>query len=341
MVGIYDTAVLTRVVESLITPQTFFLDRFFPMEVTADEETIVFDVMNGKRRMAPFVSPVVAGKVVASQGFTTNSLKPAYVKDKRILRPGTALKRRAGERIGGAMSPALRQQANLATEMQDQIEMLTRRLEWMGARAMAAGKYTITGEGFPDTEINFARHSSLTDTLTSTARWGETGVSPYDYLDAKANLMLKMSGAVVTDVVMTPDAWALYMADPKVAKALDTTIRGGDSRVNLGHDVRTGAVWKGRIGTWDMWVYNDWYVDDAGSEQAVLPDYTVIMASTALEGVRHFGAIQDEKAGGLQAMKFFTKSWLEEDPPVRWLLMQSAPLVVPYRPNASFSATVR
>lgn len=31
---------------------------------------------------------------------------------------------------------------------------------------------------------------------------------------------------------------------------------------------------------------------------------------------------------------------VEEDPSVRWLLLQSAPLVVPYRPNATFCATI-
>ena len=38
--------------------------------------------------------------------------------------------------------------------------------------------------------------------------------------------------------------------------------------------------------------------------------------------------------------RYFTKSWLEEDPSVRWLLLQSAPLVVPYRPNAVLCATI-
>ena len=48
--------------------------------------------------------------------------------------------------------------------------------------------------------------------------------------------------------------------------------------------------------------------------------------------------IMDEKAA-FKALRYFSKSWLEEDPAVRWLLMQSAPLVVPYRPNASLCAT--
>jgi hypothetical protein len=37
---------------------------------------------------------------------------------------------------------------------------------------------------------------------------------------------------------------------------------------------------------------------------------------------------------------YFVKSWTEEDPSVRFLMLQSAPLVFPTRPNASFKAKV-
>jgi len=66
----------------------------------------------------------------------------------------------------------------------------------------------------------------------------------------------------------------------------------------------------------------------------------VLVISPELDGVRCFGAIKDEEAG-FQALPYFPKSWLEKDPAVRYLLMQSAPLPVPYRVNASFCATVR
>jgi len=87
-------------------------------------------------------------------------------------------------------------------------------------------------------------------------------------------------------------------------------------------------------------VYSAWYIDPADSvEKPILPTGTVILASPAIEGVRAYGAIRDEQAG-LQAAPYFVKSWTEEDPSVRFIMMQSAPLVVPYRPNASFKAKV-
>lgn len=76
------------------------------------------------------------------------------------------------------------------------------------------------------------------------------------------------------------------------------------------------------------------------TDSKLLPAKTVIMgAKDGLEGTRCYGAIHDEKANWT-AHRYFTKSWVEEDPSVRWLLLQSAPLVVPYRPNASLCATI-
>jgi hypothetical protein len=72
----------------------------------------------------------------------------------------------------------------------------------------------------------------------------------------------------------------------------------------------------------------------------MLPAHTVLLTSTEMEGTRCFGAIQDEEAG-IQAREVFTKSWLEKDPSVRYLLTQTAPLTVPYRVNAACAVKVR
>ena len=76
-----------------------------------------------------------------------------------------------------------------------------------------------------------------------------------------------------------------------------------------------------------------------GLHRNIIEILHIMGAKDGLEGTRCYGAIHDEKANWT-AHRYFTKSWVEEDPSVRWLLLQSAPLVVPYRPNASFCATI-
>ena len=335
---IFTTGVLARVVAELPPPQPFILNSFFGTVQTETSEEIHFDVDSGRRRLAPFVAPIVAGKVVQSKGYVTKTFKPAYIKDKRVFTPQRPLKRAIGERIGGELSAAQRLQIMLATDLQDQIAMLTRRQEVMAVEALRTGKITVTGDEYPTVEVNFGRDAALTPAaLAGTARWGQSAGKPLANLQEWSLLVTEKSGATANIVIMDPKAYALFAADPEVQKLLDR-FRGREA-LNA-TVIGEGGRFMGSIGDLDIYVYVGWYEDPAtGNNTPYLPDNTVIITSAQLEGVRAYGAIHDEKAG-FQAMPYFAKSWVEEDPAVRYLLLQSAPLVVPYRVNASFSRVV-
>ena len=335
---IFTTGVLARVVAELPAPQPFVLNSFFTALQTETSEEIHFDIANGKRRLAPFVSPIVAGQVVASQGFTTQTFKPAYVKDKRVFDSSRPFKRAIGERIGGELAPAQRLQALLASDLQDQLNMLTNRQEVMAIEALRTGKVVVKGDQYPEVELDFQRHGDLTKKLTSSARWGETGVNPLADIEAWSMLVTQHSGATANTVIMDVKAWQLFSAFEAVQKLLDR-FRGADK---LNATVTgEGGRYMGSIGTFDIWVYAGWYEHpDTKALTPYLPDHTVIITSPDLEGTRAYGAIRDEEAG-FQAVPYFSKSWVEQDPAVRYLLLQSAPLPVPYRVNAAMCATVR
>lgn len=338
---IYNTAVLQAVVDSLKRPQSFLLDTFFPMVSQATEEEIKFDVEDGKRRIAPFVSPLVQGKLVESLGYQTKTFKPAYIKDKRVIDPNKPLKRMIGEQIGGNLQPQNREQAIIARELQDQTDMLQRRLEVMASEALREGQVTVEGEGYDTVVVDFGRHSDLEVALLTTDRWGETDVNPHEDLEEWAMDVQHLEGAVVTDIVMDPLAFKLARANADFRELLDNRrIQAGQLSNAMVDGTNTGQL-KGQIGNWNIWVYQDWYLDEDGVEQKMMPDHTVLMvARQQLLGTRHFGAIRDAELG-FQAREFAPKSWIEKDPAVRYLMTQSAPLVVPYRPNAVLRATVR
>lgn len=335
---IFSTGVLARVIAELPAPAPFILNSFFRDLQTETSEDIHFDVANGRRRLAPFVAPIVAGKVVQSKGFKTGTFKPAYVKDKRVFDSSRPFKRAIGERIGGELSPAQRQQALLAGDLQDQLEMLSRRQEVMAVEALRTGKVTVVGEEYPAVVVDFGRHADLTKMLTAGGRWGEAGVDPLEDVNEWSMLVTQHSGAAANTLVMDVKAWQLFSAAPSVQKLLDR-FRGND-KLNA-TVVGEGGRYMGNIGDFDIWVYAGWYEDPVTEALApYLPDYTVLITSPDLEGARAYGAIRDEEAG-FQAVPYFSKSWVEKDPAVRILLLQSAPLPVPYRVNASFSAKVR
>jgi len=342
-VDVFSTAVLNKTVEYLPRPASFLLDTFFPQVQTEESEEIHFDIDKSKPRLTPFVSPLVAGKVVADQGFETKSFKPAYAKDKRRFDPSAPLKRSIGETIGGSLSPMQRRDAALNRSLTNQLENLTRREEVMASEALRLGQVTVVGDNYPSQLVSFQRDAALTITLTGANRWGQAGIKPLDNIEDWSNLVQTKSGAAARTVVFDPLAWRLFKSDADVTKLL-TYYRGTNSTLQIDPMSRgqgnEKARYVGNIGDFDFWVYQDNYVDDNGVDQKVLPDYSVIVGSPQqVEGTRCYGVIQDEKAG-YRAQRYFSKSWLEEDPAVRWLLLQSAPLVVPYRPNATLCATV-
>lgn len=315
------------------------LSIFFPIIIEEESEEVHFDSANKPRRIAPFVSPLVEGKLVESLGFTTSTLKPAYVKDKRVFDANRPLKRVMGEPLTGTLSPEARIMRLLMEDMDDQLNMLRRRKEIMAAEALVSGQVTITGEGFPTIVVDFNRDAALTIDLSGgAAEWDDGGISPVDDVEDWSGLVLQKSGAAPTDVVFTPGAWRLFRADTKFEKAVDLR-RGGDAAADFVARTETGLVFLGQMGGRRLWVYYDWYIDAGGSEVPIIADNTVILGSGAVEGRQLHGAIRDEEAG-FRASEMFPKSWTQPDPSVRFLMSQSAPLVAPFRTNASLSALV-
>jgi hypothetical protein len=288
----------------------------------------------------------VQGKLVEQRRYQTNIYKPAYIKDKRAPDPRKPVMRMIGERIGGGdLSGAEREMANINFEMADQIDMINRRLEWMAATTLQTGKLTVTGEGFPTEVIDYGRDSSLTVALTGSAQWTAANIaagnaSPTQNIEAWQHNALRLSGAQLSDIIFTTSAWEGFIADPVVKGAVYYPKLGeGGNVINPGAQIAPGAVYKGRWGQYDLWLYNDWFVDDNGVEQPMLIDGTVMLCGAAMMGTRAFAQILDP-AFNYAALPYAPKTWVEEDPAQRILLMQSSPLVIPSRVNASFCATV-
>lgn len=349
---IYDTNTLIQVVPNLKRAVSFLLDRFFPNMHMSDTEFVSIDVDVGKRRMSPFVSPLVEGKLVEQRRIQTNTFKPAYIKDKRAPDLRKPVRRMIGERLGGDMTGAEREMANLEFEMADQVDMLTRRLEWMAAQVLLKGAVTITGEGFPTVVVDFGRDAALTVTLTSTAKWtpanvvGGTATPVYDIEKWQRNI-LKKSGASVTDIIFTTSAWEGFINDPLLKGAIYYPKLGDYANsMDIGPQIKRGAVYKGRWGQYDLWIYNEWYVETGTDGNAVvdkeypmLPDGSIVMCGPDMMGTRAFGQILDPNFN-YASLPFAPKTWTSEDPPQRYLMMQSSPIVIPSRVNASFSAQV-
>jgi hypothetical protein len=350
---LFSTTALNRVVEEMPLNPAFFLNTFFTTVETSTTEDVKFDKVKGRRLITPFVSPIVAGKVIREAGYETKSLAPAYLKDKRVFKPSAQFKRRAGEKIGGSLTPDQRLAASVAFSISEQLQMWTRRLEVMSTEVLRTGKAILEGDDYPRQEVDFGRDAELTVVLTGADRWDNAAINPLNDIEEWGQAIFDHSSLVCRDVFMASDVWKTIrakMAGPDsdaVAKSMRLQIdRTANAltiaRAELGPIVVTPGVRLVAVfGEYRLWVHADKYTDPlTGLDTDVLPAGEVVMASREIEGVRHFGAILDLKAG-IQARDFFVKSWEEEDPSVRYILGQSAPLIAPYRANGTLGAKVR
>ena len=268
-----------------------------------------------------------------------SALKGHSKKKTPVASIARTLKRSAGEQIGGTMAPADRLRALIAFDMQDQLAMLRRRLEVMCGEVLSTGKSTITGDKYPTVVVDFGRAS--THTFTANPLWSGTTPKMLDNLQDWAQIVLQDTGVFPNDVIMTADVWKVFRSDPTVLQVLNIfRSYNQPPTVDFTAQVAEGGVQMGNIGGFNIFVYSGWYVDPAdGVEKPILPAGSCILTSPALEGVQAYGAIRDEEIG-LQAVPYYVKSWIEPDPAVRYVMLQSAPIMVPFRPNASLAAKV-
>jgi surface antigen len=336
----YNTMTLMGVLRVQRPLDTYWLNLCFPQQMTFDTESISFDKVVTTRKLAPFVAPTHQGKVQKRNGYTAKSFTPAYVKPKDEVDPSRVLQRMAGEQLMGSLTPEQRWNAAVADRLRLQKEEITRRWEWMGARAVIDGSVTVSGDDYPTTNVDFGRDTDNTFTLSGGALWSAgTGVDRLGVIEAVRRQVQKAAKSAVTRLTFGLDAWAAFTENPAVLDLLSNQKRGSDSNFNVNLGEGQPYEYRGYLsgqgtGTLELFTYSDTYeTDNAGTEADFLNSGYVVATSPGIQGVRAFGAIKDRSS--LVATPMFPKMWDNDDPSVTYIMTQSAPLMIPTQPDAS------
>lgn len=338
---LYSTSDLLEVIGKMEPISSYWLDLCFPDTYTSDKQEILFDLIDEDRRMAPFVSPMVEGKVMSQRGYSTKVFTPAYLKPKAVVDPNKIQLRRAGEQLTGSMSLQQRYDAAVAGIISDHNKMHMRRREWMAAQAIITGGVTVSGEAYETQNLTFGRAAGQTITLSGAALWSASTGTPLADLETWSRLVQVSTGYPIVRFTMGLDAWDAFISNASVQAYIEqrraVDISGTIAPVN-GAEVAQPRL---RIGQFEIWTYYDVYTSDAGVSTDFLDSKTVIgtAPSEAIKGVRCFGAIMDSDAS-FQTLEMFPKMWKQPDPSVTYLMTQSAPLMVPRRINGTLSAAV-
>jgi len=337
---IYDTLTLAEVIRVQKPPTTYWLDNFFPRTITFETEEILFDVVVEDRRLAPFVSPNVQGRVMREIGYSTKSFRPAYVKPKHVVTPQRAVPRMAGEAITGAMSLQEKYNALVAYNMGLEKDQVMRRWDWMAAQAVINSSVTVEGDDYPSVTVDFGRDPSLSVQLTGAALWSSATAKPIQDIENLRAKIFNLSRQPVNRLTFGLEAWTAFSENPEIVLLLNKFYSGSDSVYNRSVGVMGPYEFRGSLsgqngmGQLDLWTYNDFYEDDFRNTVPYMDPTTVVLTGPGLQGVRTFGAIMD-RAAGLVAVDMFPKMWFTEDPSTTYTMTQSAPLMIPAQPNGS------
>lgn len=346
VVNPWSTQTAGGVITKIKTPFSLF-QQFYKRTIYFETAKIFFERVNKNyRRLAPFVAPNVQGFVNRRNGYTADSLAPAYIKEKDEIDINAPLNRLPGESmVGGSYTNQQRHDIIVADIAKDQKQRIYNRFEWLACMAAKNGTVTISGEKYPARVVGFNRNPGL----TLVSDWTAVGADPLKDIYALRRLANTESGARIVDVYFGRDAWTQLS---KVHETLlfgerglmDTRFKGSDTELSRLLDGFEGLEFVGRIsglrggGELRIWIYEATYIDAETNVQEYYlePDEVFGISPAVFDGVRCFGAIKDGRAGW-KAMEIFAKNWVASDDPwEEFFMTQSAPLMVPGDPDATF-----
>jgi Phage major capsid protein E len=336
---LYSTQVLTGIINQLRPDPRFFLN-YFPLTQTHEEEVILFDETSDSLLVTPYSHPKAEAKTIEKKGYKTKAFRPAYLKSKIEFDPDSSITRLPGEAIGGNLSNAERERLNLVSALKTQRDMFERRLEQMAAEIIVTGKLKIESKEEFSYEVDFGRHPDFSRILDEKVRWNKEKVDIIEQFETWSQEVLDKSGGSVDTVVFGRQVWNAFRKNPSIEKMMELR-RGVNSTVEITpKQAINGLQEKGTLGEFRLICHLGKYLDpNTNAYMPYVPEDSVLLLSSALDGVKHFGAIKDRSAQ-MRAMPYFVKSIEVEDPSALFILAQSAPLLVPQRPNASMCVKV-
>lgn len=328
----FSTYELMNALQLLYPPQSFILDTFFTETIKSNAETVLVDIVKQGRTLAPFVNPMREGKTIAREAQESRVIKPAYVKPKMVTTAADFVQRAAGQSPFDAVPMDQRAAQQLVRDLGDLDTSITRREEWMATQALFTGTVQITGEGISQL-VDF--QFSASHLITPSILWSTAATAvPLDDIDTWQSDFISKDGGVFADIViMGPDVWKAFIQTTQVKNEMNI-LRLFGTTLNP-QPLEVGAVLMGTVRNRQVWVYNEWYKDDSGVLQPMVPAKQCLLGSTRARCVRLYGAIKDLDASpNLIPTNRFAKSWRVPDPSAQWLLVQSAPLMAPIEVDA-------
>jgi hypothetical protein len=298
----YTTRTLLSAFEQGPIVPSFLRDTFFQGRDFPPTPTIEFDFRRGRRKMAPFVAPLVAGKVMERQGFETRMFRAPRIAPVRALRTPDLEPRLIGENIYSGRTEADRAAVLMAEDLTQMDDAIGRREEWMCRQAMINGSITVTAENGYQNIISFLEYggppaSTVSNHELVTIKWDQAGSDPLKDLQTARLNTIKLSGIAPNVALFGTNVADVFVRNALVKDLLD------NRRYELGTITPAiqsdSVVLFGKVPGLQLYSYAEYFEDDAGTLFPMLPPDFVMLASTNVQNKIVYGAftqLEDARA---------------------------------------------
>lgn len=305
------------------------------------------------REGAPFIPTEAAAVFVGDRTRSMTAMDIPNIAMRKSIHSGDiAQDRSIGDQIFVNGSAATTQSNGLAARVdryqRDMVRRIENTLEWWVSRMLSDGTVTYSDSNYDAFSYDFGRSADLTITLTTVNgtdfRWSSTDAEPIEDIQTIKQLVADKEYLSVNTAICSPEAAAAIRKDlPQKFNARLDNRNLDEFRQTSYIDVtapyaQQGAVTPiGRINGIDFWEYNR-SVTLFGGSSVPLVDANSIYFMHVGQGadIRQFYApVYDMKEAPGRAIntELYSKSWSVDYPSEMQMMVQTRPLVAPFRPD--------
>lgn len=346
MLDIFATHTMLAAIEQMNPLHTFLRDRYFPTNDATDvfsTEDVLVEYKDGKKKLAPFVSPRKGGVAILREGFSLVRYTPPYIAPKRTMTADDLKKIGFGEALYSKLTPAQRQGALMMKDFEELDEMISRREEAMAAETLLTNACVmkhITDDPtkYEEKQIQFYEGGSNPAQYTPDTEWDESGADIIGDIFAAAE-MLTQKGLRASDLIVDSIVGSAILNDPAILKLLD------NRNVNIGgvspEELPAGVTKIARLNckghTVDVLQYTEEYTNDSDQSVPFITPGKAILTAPGC-GRTLYGAVsQVEQSDGefhTYANKRVPKYVSNSGKNVRELYLTSCPVCIPNHKNS-------
>jgi hypothetical protein len=348
-VNLYEPRKLMELVKITPPVRTFLRDTFFKNRKTFTTKSFDVDFVKGARELAPFVSELYDGDAIYNRGYSTTNYEGAYIAPHIITTADDLMHRYPGEQLYSDRTPADRAVEKLSDDFTRLEDMVTRREEWMCAKAIFTGKIPVIGKGVSRTvDFQFTNKETITD---ASLKWSAATAKILDDIDRYCGVVADTGFVNCNIAIMARDVAAAVIDNAKVQKLLD--INNYNLATIAPRDLPNGTQYIGSLPGkgLDLYVYNEKFLDSTQPDesgnptlQSLVPSGTIAFLSSNANYSMYYGAVTfiPEDSSNFVTVPGIRvpHTWVARRPDRRFLSLQSRPMPIPHNVDSWFVAKV-